>query len=197
MTEADHPDAADAEILRHLGPLASLAGIWEGDQGVDLAPVKEGGHETHFRERLQFEPIGPVINGLQVLYGLRYSTIAWPLIQEQPFHEEVGYWLWDAASKQVMRCFMVPRGVMVNAGGTSEPDAKEFHLAADAGSGVYGILSNPYLDQAAKTVRYELSVTIHETWKFSYKEDTQLQIAGRPEVFHHTDQNTLTRVQCL
>jgi len=93
-----------------------------------------------------------------------------------------------------MRCFIVPRGVVVNAGGTSEPDAKEFFMAADAGSLVYGILSNPYLEQAAKTVRYELTVTIHEPWKFSYKEDTQLQIADRPEVFHHTDQNTMTRV---
>jgi hypothetical protein len=92
---------------------------------------------------------------------------------------------------------MVPRGVLVNAGGTSEPDAKEFHLAAEAGNGVYGILSNPYLDQAAKTVRYELSVTIHEIWQFSYTENTQVQIAGRPKVLHHTDQNTLTRVSEL
>ncbi|MGP0591528.1 heme-binding beta-barrel domain-containing protein [Nitrospira sp. T9] len=195
MTGTHHSDPTHAEIIRHLGPLSSLAGTWEGDTGIDIAPAKEGSHETHFRERLQFDPIGPVVNGSQVLYGLRYSTVAWPLIQEQPFHEEVGYWLWDAASQQVMRCFMVPRGVLVNAGGTSAPDAKEFHMAADAGNGVYGIISNPYLDQAAKTVRYELSVTIHETWKFSYKEDTQLLIAGRPEVFHHTDQNTLTRIQ--
>jgi hypothetical protein len=82
----------------------------------------------------------------------------------------------------------------VNAGRTSETDAKEFHMAAEAGNRVNGILSNPYLDQAAKTERYKLSVTIHETWKFSYKEDTQLQIAGRPGGLHHTDQNTLTRV---
>ena len=153
MTEAHNSDAADAEIIRHLGPLASLAGTWEGDKGVDIAPAKDGSHETHFRERVKFEPIGPVVNGSQVLYGLRYSTVAWPLIQEHPFHEEVGYWLWDGASKQVIRCFMIPRGVAVNAGGTTEPDEKEFHMAADAGSGVYGILSNPYLDQAAKTVR--------------------------------------------
>jgi hypothetical protein len=185
--------SAEAEILSRLGPLAPLAGKWEGDQGVDISPSKQGSHETHFRERLTFEPLGPVVNGPQVLYGLRYSTVAWPLIQEQPFHEEVGYWLWDADRKQVMRCFIVPRGVVVNAGGTSEPDAKEFLMAADAGSLVYGILSNPYLDEAAKTVRYELTVTIHEPWKFSYVEDTQLQIADRPEVFHHTDQNTLTR----
>lgn len=194
MTESSDSHTPDAAMIAHLGPLASLAGTWEGDKGNDIAPAREGSHETHFRERLKFEPIGPVVNGPQVLYGLRYSTVAWPLIQEQPFHEEVGYWLWDAERKQVMRCFIVPRGVVVNAGGTSEPDAKEFFMAAEAGALVYGILSNPYLDQAAKTVRYELSVTIHEPWKFSYKEDTQLQIAGRTEVFHHTDQNTLTRI---
>ena len=81
----------------------------------------------------------------------------------------------------------------MNAGGTSEPDAKEFSIAAKSGSVVYGILSNPFLEEAMKTVRYELTVTIHEPWKFSYKEDTQLQIAGHPDVFHHTDQNTLKR----
>jgi hypothetical protein len=193
MSEVIVPSSADPEMLAHLGPLAALAGIWEGNEGVDIAPSKEGSRETHFRERMTFEPLGPVVNGHQTLYGLRYSTVAWPLIQEQPFHEEVGYWLWDAERKQVMRCFIVPRGVVVNAGGTSEPDAREFCMTADAGAEVYGILSNPYLNEAAKTVRYELSVTIHEPWKFSYKEDTQLQIAGRPEVFHHTDQNTLKR----
>ena len=82
----------------------------------------------------------------------------------------------------------------MNAGGTVEPHAKTFHLTAEAGSTVYGILSNPYLEQAAKTVRYELTVTIHEPWKFSYQEDTHLQIAGRSDLFHHTDQNTLTRI---
>ena len=185
--------AATPEMLAHLGPLAALAGMWESKDGVDIAPAKTGSKETHFRERITFEPIGPVVNGPQILYGLRYSTVAWPLIQEQPFHEEVGYWLWDAERKQVMRCFIVPRGVVVNAGGTSEPDAKQFSMAAESGSGVYGILSNPFLEEAMKTVRYELTVTIHEPWKFSYKEDTQLQIAGHPDVFHHTDHNTLKR----
>ena len=92
-----------------------------------------------------------------------------------------------------MRCFIVLRGVVVNAGGTSEHAAKEFHMTADAGSVVYGILSNPFLEEAMKTVRYELTVTIHEPWKFSYKEDTQLQIADDPDLFHHTDHNTLKR----
>jgi len=185
----------ETDIVTHLGPLASLAGIWEGDKGIDIAPAKDGSRETHFRERLTFEPIGPVVNGPQTLYGLRYSTVAWPLIQEQPFHEEVGYWLWDAERRQIMRCFIVPRGVLVNAGGTVEADSPEFHLAAAVGSPTYGILSNPYLDQNAKTVRYELTVTILEPWKFRYKEDTQLQMTGHPDVFHHTDENTLTRCE--
>ena len=194
MSEVIDSSSANSELIAHLGPLAGLVGIWEGNEGRDIAPAKDGSKETHFRERLTFEPIGPVVNGPQTLYGLRYSTVAWPLIQEQPFHEEVGYWLWDAERKQVMRCFIVPRGVVVNAGGTSEPDAKEFCMTAEVGSEVYGILSNPFLDQAMKTVRYDLTVTIHEPWKFSYKEDTQLQITARPEVFHHTDQNTLKRL---
>lgn len=193
MSEILDTPSANPEMLAHLGPLAALVGRWEGNEGVDIAPAHDGSKETHYQERISFEPIGPVNNGPQILYGLRYSTVAWPLIQEKPFHEEVGYWLWHAERKQVMRCFIVPRGVVVNAGGTSEPDAKEFRMAADAGAAVYGILSNPYLDQNAKTVRYELTVTIHEPWKFSYKEDTQLQISGRPDVFHHTDHNTLKR----
>lgn len=82
----------------------------------------------------------------------------------------------------------------MNACGTSDPDAKEFHMAAEVGSVVYGILSNPFLDEAMKTVRYELTVTIIKPGTFSFKEDTQLQIAERTEVSHHTDQNTLTRV---
>ena len=193
MSENIETSSANPELLAHLGPLAALAGTWEGKEGIDIAPSKDGSKETHFRERISFEAIGPVVNGPQTLYGLRYSTVAWPLIQEQPFHEEVGYWLWDAERKQVMRCFIVPRGVVVNAGGYSDPDAKEFCMTADAGSEVYGILSNPFLDEAMKTVRYELSVTVHEPWKFSYKEDTQLQISGRADVFHHTDQNILKR----
>ena len=193
MLEPTDSPSASPEMLAHLGPLAALAGTWEGNAGVDIAPAKDGVKETHFRERITFEPIGPVVNGPQVLYGLRYTTVAWPLIQERPFHEEVGYWLWDGERKQVMRCFIVPRGVVVNAGGTSEPGAKEFHMTADAGASVYGILSNPFLEEVMKTVRYELTVTIHEPCEFSYKEDTQLQIAGQTDVFHHTDNNILKR----
>jgi hypothetical protein len=33
----------DESILKDLGPLAPLAGIWEGDQGIDVALSPERG----------------------------------------------------------------------------------------------------------------------------------------------------------
>ncbi len=182
------------DIIKHLGPLSPLAGIWEGDQGVDVAPSGGGvAVETVFRERIVFEPLGPVVNGPQTLYGLKYSTTAWPLDSDNPFHEELGYWLWDAERGEVMRCFIVPRGVNVLAGGTAEADDTAFSMAADVGSATFGISSNPFLDKQFRTVRYELDVTIHDRDSFSYEEDTQLDIPGNSGLFHHTDRNTLKR----
>jgi hypothetical protein len=105
----------------------------------------------------------------------------------------LGYFLWDGQAKQALRCFIVPRGVAVIAGGTVEPDAKSFELAADVGSETYGICSNRFLDKEFKTVRYELKVTIHDDQSFSYEENTQLLIKGRKDLFHHIDKNTLQR----
>jgi len=95
----------------------------------------------------------------------------------------------------VLRCFIVPRGVTVLAGGTVEPGAVSFQISADAGSDTYGICSNKFLDREFKTVRYELTVTLHGPDSFSYHEDTQLKMKGRSDLFHHTDTNRVTRVK--
>jgi len=181
-------------ITKNFGPLAALAGTWEGDQGIDFSRVHSKEIETKYRERIVFEPLGPVRNGPQELYGLRYSMTAWRLGEDDAFHEELGYWLWDAGNKQVLRCFMVPRGVLINAGGDAEADSKSFHLSAEVGSETYGILSNKYLDASYKTMKYELDVSIQDDGSFSYREDTQLWIPINEAIFHHTDQNTLTKV---
>ncbi len=181
-------------IIANLGPLAALAGTWEGDKGVDVSRVHSKETETRYREKVVFEPLGPVNNGPQALYGLRYSMTAWRLGEDDAFHEELGYWLWDGGNKQVLRCFMVPRGVVINAGGDAEADAGSFHLSAEVGSETYGILSNKYLDESYKTMKYLLDVTINDDGSFSYKEDTQLWIPVNEAIFHHTDRNTLTKV---
>jgi hypothetical protein len=101
----------DSDLIKQLGPLATLAGVWEGDKGADVAPSDDRGTEPNqFRERITFEPIGPVRNHEQVLYGLRYATVARRIGEADPFHEEVGYWLWDPGEGQVLRCFICRAG---------------------------------------------------------------------------------------
>lgn len=182
------------DIVDNLGPLAALAGTWKGDQGVDVSRIKSKEKETKYREKVIFEPMGPVNNGPQRLYGLRYSMTAWRLGEDDAFHEELGYWLWDGGNEQVLRCFMVPRGVLINAGGDAKADSTSFHLSAEVGSETYGIMSNKYLDESYKTMEYVLDVEVHDDGSFSYKEDTRLWIPVNEAIFHHTDQNTLNKV---
>ena len=179
-----------------LGPLAPLEGVWEGDKGADVSPDDDRTQieRNAFRERIVFEPTGLVENHEQSLYGLRYSKVAWRIGADVPFHEEVGYWLWDAAARQVMLCFNVPRGVVVLAGGSAAPDSKTFRLEAEVGSEVFGICSGPFLDDEFKTLRYRIDVTVNEDGSFTYDQDTVLQIKGQAQPFHHTDVNTLRRV---
>lgn len=186
------------DALEGLGPLRVLAGVWEGTKGDDTAPSDDRGIEKNqFRERMVFDPIGRVDNHEQILYGLRYATTAWRIGEDKPFHEEVGYWLWDAKAKQAMRCFIVPRGVTVLAGGTVEKDAKQFRMSARIGSPTYGICSNVFLDIEFKTVGYELEIIIHNENSFSYEEDSQLILKGKTEIFHHKDSNTMHRVSSV
>ena len=184
------PDPAD------LGPLARLAGTWEGNDGLDVAFNNATGKvkETPFRERVVFNPFGPVDNGVQTLFGLDYRMAAWRDGEEDPFHTEVGYWLWDAADGQVMRCFMVPRGSVLMAGGPAAADSQRLLMRAECGSESYGILSNLYLSGAARTVLYECTVDIGED-SWSYDETTTVELAKMPGTpFSHTDRNTLKRV---
>ena len=179
------------------GPLAPLAGVWEGDNGLDVSFVHRHGQvrETRFRERAQFAAFGPVENGRQVLYGLDYRTAAWREGEQDPFHTEVGYWLWDAADGQVMRCFVVPRGSMVLAGGTAAASDRAFTMDAEVGSETYGVLSNRYLSGAARTVAYHLEVTVGDDW-WSYEETATLEHAEHSrELLGHSDRNRLERVE--
>jgi hypothetical protein len=180
------------------GPLAALIGEWEGNEGVDFAYANASGEtrDTKFREKLSMNSFGPVENGTQVLYGLDYRTAAWrtEIEEENPFHTEVGYWLWDAAEQQVMRCFMVPRGSVLIAGGTAAPDATTFTMEAECGSEVYGILSNPFLAAKARTARYTVTVTVNADGSWAYDECSFVEHARFGDTIKHTDRNVLRRV---
>jgi hypothetical protein len=178
------------------GPLAALTGDWEGDGGLDSAYSHAKGDvvATPYREKLTMKPFGPVDNGSQHLYGLDYRTAMWRDDEENPFHTEVGYWLWDADANQVMRGFVVPRGIVALAGGTAAADATTFTMAAAVGEPTYGISENLYLSGAASTVAYEVTITVNDDGSWSYAENTTLHMKEFADPFPHTDHNTLHRV---
>jgi hypothetical protein len=183
------------EDLAALGPLATLLGEWSGEKGNDRAPSNTRGvANSVYREHMRFAFTGRVDNHEQILYGLRYATTAWRVGEPEPFHEELGYWMWDAQASQVMRCFMVPRGMTILAGGTVAANSKQIQLAAKLGSPTYGICSNVFLDREFQTVGYQLDLKILDANSIQYDEVTELKIRGQSEIFKHSDKNTLKRI---
>ncbi len=179
------------------GPLEGLIGDWESDQGgLDAAFSHSKGEvlQTPYLEKISMKPFGPVDNGSQSLYGLDYKTAMWRDDEENPFHTEVGYWLWDSATGEVMRGFVVPRGITVLAGGTAAADATSFSLAARPGDPNYSIGENKYLAKAASTRSYDVTITTNDDGSWTYDETTMLKMDEFPEPFAHTDRNTLRKV---
>jgi hypothetical protein len=138
------PDG-DPETLANLGPLSPLAGVWEGNSGIDEHPSADGTERNEFTERIELQPIDRQTNGPQLLYGLRYHTHIVKPGEVETFHDQVGYWLWEPATSTVTLTLGIPRGQVLLAGGTAAPGATEFEVSAEFGSATYGILSNPFL----------------------------------------------------
>ena len=184
----------DPHTLANLGPLRRLAGIWEGDRGLDINPKADGPERRVFRERIELQPIDPQANGPQLFYGLRYHTHITKPGQVKTYHDQVGYWLWEPATGAVIHTLTIPRGQVAMAGGTAAPDARRFELVATQGLDTWGICSSPFLDHAFKTTAFRIRVDFHDDGSWSYEEDTVLQIRGRDEPFHHVDRNHLERV---
>lgn len=185
--------ACGIDTLSQLGPLAPLAGTWEGTRGVDIAPKRGGPRRQEFFERITLEPVDPGNNGPQVLYALRYHTWMSKPGEKGTYHDQVGYWLWEPATGTVMHSLTIPRGQTVLAVGQCAADAKVFTLRATRGSTDYGICSNPYLETNFRTDSFEITVTVHDDGTWSYEEDTVMQVKGQAEPFHHRDSNHLTR----
>jgi hypothetical protein len=188
------PAEVDVHTLKNLGPLTSLAGIWEGARSLDVNPKAHGPEEQVFVERIELQPIDPQTNGPQLFYGLRYHTHIVKPGQIETYHDQVGYWLWEPATCNLIQTLAIPRGQIAMAFGRASRDATSFELVATRGSVTNGICSNPFLEHAFQTVEYRIVVTINTDGTWSYDEDTVLMIAGKTEAFHHRDRNVLTKV---
>ena len=188
------PADVDVDTLANLGPLRPMAGIWQGLRGLDVKPKAEGPKKQAYVETIELQPIDPQTNGPQLLYGLRYHTHVVKPDQLKPYHDQVGYWLWEPATNTVIHTLTIPRAQVVMAGGKADADAKQFELVASRDAESFGIRSAPFLEYAFRTVEFRIKVSINPDGTWSYDEDTVLMIRGRPEPFHHTDRNTLTRI---
>ena len=199
-TEADGND----DTMANLGPLRPLAGIWTSLEGADVHPVGRGSETTgpvvdgdehsRFVERYELYPIDRQTNGPQLFYGLRYHTHIVKPGEVETFHDQVGYWLWEPAARTVLHMLAIPRGQVLLAGGSAQPDAKEFEVSATLGSEVYGIVSNPFLDRAFRTVSFRNRVTVNDDGTWSYEEHTTMRIPDREGLVDHVDRNTLRRI---
>jgi hypothetical protein len=187
-------DDIDVDTLANLGPLAPLAGVWQGTKGLDVNPYIDAPRRQVYVEHIEMQPIDPQSNGPQYFYGLRYHAHIVKPDEVETYHDQIGYWLWDPAARLIVHTLTIPRGQAVLATGSAAPDARQFTVSAVRGSTSNGIVSGPFLEAAFRTDSFTVTVTIGDDGTWSYEEDTVLQVHGRPEPFHHTDRNTLTRI---
>ena len=190
MTQTTESSALD------FGPLACLIGTWKGDKGLDVAPEPDGSEENPYHETIVFEAVGDVTNAeSQVLVTVRYLQIVRRKSNDEVFHDQTGYWMWDAAAGTVIQSLTIPRAVCVLAGGThSGPvDPKQgvsLKVGAKLGDPDWGIAQSPFMRDRASTLEFSHELTVVGD-RLSYSETSLLDIYGR--TFEHTDRNELTR----
>lgn len=185
---------------QRLGPLTPMVGEWEGNVGVDLSYHNEDDvtGETSYFEKAAFRPIPKQENGKQALEGLTYHMTAWRHGEEamNPFHDEVGYLLWEKTTGQVMRAVVFGRGIAVLQGATAKPHDKSIHFRATPGDPSFGILQNKHLLERAELRDFQTTFTFHDNGTLSYSSDLVLKLAAQGgKEMHHTDRNTLHRVK--
>lgn len=140
------------------------------------------------------QPIDPQANGPQLFYGLRYHVHINTREEDITFHDQVGYWLYEAATGLILQTLAIPRGQIAIAAGHAKPGDKKLTVRAERGQTEYGICSTTFLDLAFRTDSYELAVEFHDDGSWSYVSDTMLMVKGQTEPFLHRDHNRLVKV---
>ena len=190
---------AEIQGPQKLGPLTPLVGEWEGNCGVDVSYHNKDDitSETGYFEKAWFKPIPTTDNGQQSLDGLNYKMTAWRHGEEamDPFHDEVGYLLWEKATGRIMRVVVFGRGIAILAGGEAGPRDKKLQFTATPGDANYGILQNEYLSERAELMGFEGTFTFNDDGTFSYDQTLVLKLAAIGKQMNHTDRNTLHLVK--
>jgi hypothetical protein len=180
----------DPNTLANLGPLARMAGLWEGEKGHDIKPTEDGGASQSYVETIELVPIDPQMNGPQLLYGLRYHTQITKPGEVEMYHDQVGYWLWEPATRHIFHSLTIPRGQVALAKGKAKSGADTFSVKAKEED----IVSAPFLAENFRTTGFKMTVMIHDEDHWSYDQTTKLKIKGVKKGFDHRDRNSLRRI---
>lgn len=179
------------------GPILQLIGTWKGDQGIDIAPEPDGDENNPYYETITYEDIGDLNNAEeQKLAAVYYRQIVKRKTNNDVFHDQTGYWVWDAENKTIMHSFVIPRAVSVVAGGTYSGETDDdgrvvMELASKLGDPEWGIVQSPFMTKKASSLEFRQKVTVGNG-KMTYAQTTLVDIYGK--VFEHTDDNELNRV---
>lgn len=188
------PRNVDPDTLANLGPLRRLAGIWEGDKGLDLNPKADGPEQRRYYERVEMQPIDPQTNGPQLFYGLRYHTHIGTREEDITFHDQIGYWLWEPATGLILQTLAIPRGQVALAHGQAAQHDMTLTVKAVRGQTDYGICSTDFLEQAFRTDDYQLTIDFAADGSWTYASETTLMVKGRDQPFVHRDAGSLKKV---
>lgn len=179
------------------GPMTNLIGTWSGNKGIDMAPEPDGLDENKYYETIVFMPVDDEIENAeeQNLVALHYHKIVRRLSNDNVFHDETGYFMWDKSSHTIIHSLVIPRGVGLIAGGSCTMDNEQeseitFSVSAGAHNIEWPIMQSPFMLEKAKTTAFEHKMSFSRQ-KLSYAHTTTIEIYGRE--FQHTDQNVLTK----
>ncbi len=178
------------------GPLSQLIGVWKGDKGLDVAPEPDGTENNPYYETITFTAVGNVTNAeSQLLAAVHYRQIVQRKSNHEVFHDETGYWMWDAEAGIIMHSLSIPRAVCVLAGGTYRGEKTPagsilLEVSAALDDKDWTIIQSPFMRDNARTTGFRHRIAVGNG-KLSYAETTTLEIYGK--VFEHTDQNELLR----
>lgn len=183
------------------GPLTELIGVWHGDKGHDVSPEPDGSENSPYYETITFAAAGDVTNAeSQLLTALHYRQIVQRKSNDEIFHDQTGYWIWDAERGTVMHSLTIPRGVSVLAGGTfngenfnvenNEDEKIVLEVSASLDNKNWKIIQSPFMQKNASTTQFDQTLIVGDG-RLSYSQTTVLDIYGR--IFEHTDKNELFR----
>ena len=179
------------------GPLQQLIGTWKGGGGLDVAPEPDGEERNPYYETIVFEAAGNVTNAeSQDLAFVHYRELVQRESNDEVFHDQTGYWIWDKDAGLVIHSFVIPRAVAVIAGGRfDEPSDASGPVVLDVRAAVddadWQIIQSPFMARKAKTLEFKQTITI-DNGTLAYSQTTVVDIYGK--IFEHTDDNELNIV---